>query len=234
MTPDSVHAGYTFVQGSSMVELDQYFYHGDHISSTVCVTDRLGRIVQSLVYLPFGETMLDEASISPAMPYKFSGKEQDTETGMSYFGARYYDPMMAMWMGVDPMTEEQPGMSGYVYCGENPILLKDEDGNVFGIDNVAGAGIGIVLEIGNQMIVNGFSNPNARIDWRKVAIAGAEGFLTSGTSSTMRAVGTIGSAIANSVLDHHKDGTKAVILGTANNLFTNCVGGAGGHVVGKK
>jgi len=47
-------------------------------------------------------------------------------------------------------------------------------------------------------------------------------------------VGTIGSAIANSVLDHHKDGTKAVILGTANNLFTNCVGGAGGHVVGKK
>ena len=234
LTPDSVHAGYTFVQGSSMVELDQYFYHGDHISSTVCVTDRLGRIVQSLVYLPFGETMLDEASISPAMPYKFSGKEQDTETGMSYFGARYYDPMMAMWMGVDPMTEEQPGMSGYVYCGENPILLKDEDGNVFGIDNVAGAGIGIVLEIGNQMIVNGFSNPNARIDWRKVAIAGAEGFLTSGTSSTMRAVGTIGSAIANSVLDHHKDGTKAVILGTANNLFTNCVGGAGGHVVGKK
>jgi RHS repeat-associated protein len=128
LTPDSVHAGYTFVQGSSMVELDQYFYHGDHISSTVCVTDRLGRIVQSLVYLPFGETMLDEASISPAMPYKFSGKEQDTETGMSYFGARYYDPMMAMWMGPDPLAAKYPQVSPYVFCMNNPVLFLDPDG----------------------------------------------------------------------------------------------------------
>jgi len=35
--------------------------------------------------------------------YKFNGKELDAESGMYYYGARYYDPRISIWMSVDPM-----------------------------------------------------------------------------------------------------------------------------------
>ena len=58
-----------------------------------------------------------------------TGKERDSETGFSYFGARYYDSdMMTGWLSVDPMADKYPGLSPYAYCAWNPIRLVDPDG----------------------------------------------------------------------------------------------------------
>ncbi|MBK7303487.1 MAG: hypothetical protein IPI90_09580 [Saprospiraceae bacterium] len=38
--------------------------------------------------------------------YRFTGKEVDEETGLYYFGARYYDPRISLWYGVDPLAED--------------------------------------------------------------------------------------------------------------------------------
>ncbi|MBR5783932.1 MAG: hypothetical protein IKY43_02055, partial [Bacteroidales bacterium] len=47
----------------------------------------------------------------------FTGKERDSETGFSYFGARYYDSdLMTGWLSVDPMADKYPGLSPYAYC----------------------------------------------------------------------------------------------------------------------
>lgn len=61
-------------------------------------------------------------------PYKFTGKEQDPETGLYYFGARYYDPHISLWMSVDPLAEKYPGWSPYNYTLNNPVRLVDPDG----------------------------------------------------------------------------------------------------------
>jgi RHS repeat-associated protein len=61
-------------------------------------------------------------------PYTFSGKEKDVETGYGYFGARYYDSGLSIWLSVDPMSDKYPSMSPYNYCGNNPIILVDPDG----------------------------------------------------------------------------------------------------------
>ena len=61
-------------------------------------------------------------------PYKFSAKEKDTETGYSYFGARYYDSDLSVWLSVDPMADKYPSMSAYMYCAGNPVMLVDPDG----------------------------------------------------------------------------------------------------------
>ena len=46
------------------------------------------------------------------------------ETGLSYFGARYYDSdLMTGWLSVDPMADKYPGLSPYAYCAWNPIRL---------------------------------------------------------------------------------------------------------------
>ena len=62
-------------------------------------------------------------------PQFFTGKERDSETGFSYFGARYYDSdLMTGWLSVDPMADKYPSLSPYAYCGWNPIKLVDPDG----------------------------------------------------------------------------------------------------------
>ena len=61
-------------------------------------------------------------------PYKFNGKELDDETGMYYYGARYYDPRLSMWHGVDPLAERGPQYSPYTYTFNNPIRYIDPDG----------------------------------------------------------------------------------------------------------
>ncbi|MBK7302191.1 MAG: RHS repeat-associated core domain-containing protein [Saprospiraceae bacterium] len=84
--------------------------------------------------------------------YRFTGKEEDEETGLYYFGARYYDPRILLWYGVDPMTEDGLEYSPYIYTFNNPILFVDPNGEwptpaemkAFGKGMVKGAVIGVV------------------------------------------------------------------------------------------
>ena len=58
----------------------------------------------------------------------FSGKEKDSETGYHYFGARYYNSDLSLWLSVDPMSDKYPSLSPYNYCAWNPMKLVDPDG----------------------------------------------------------------------------------------------------------
>ena len=58
-----------------------------------------------------------------------TGKERDSETGFSYFGARYYDSdILTGWLSVDPMADKYPSLSPYAYCAWNPVKLVDPNG----------------------------------------------------------------------------------------------------------
>ena len=50
------------------------------------------------------------------------------ETGLSYFGARYYSSDLSIWLSVDPMSDKYPSLSPYVYCADNPVKLVDPNG----------------------------------------------------------------------------------------------------------
>ena len=60
--------------------------------------------------------------------FTFSAKERDSETGLSYFGSRYYSSDLSVWLSVDPMAAKYPSLSPYVYCADNPVKLVDPDG----------------------------------------------------------------------------------------------------------
>ena len=60
--------------------------------------------------------------------YTFSAKEKDPETGLSYFGSRYYSSDLSVWLSVDPMADKYPSMSPYVYCANNPVRCVDPNG----------------------------------------------------------------------------------------------------------
>ena len=61
--------------------------------------------------------------------HTFSAKEKDTETGLSYFGSRYYSSDLSIWLSVDPVSDKYPSLSPYVYCDNNPIKYVDPNGN---------------------------------------------------------------------------------------------------------
>ncbi len=98
-----------------------------------------GNAIQYMHYLPYGEEWIDQQSTSWNAPYTFTGKIKDAETGYNYFGARYYDSKLSVWLSVDPMSDKYPSLSPYTYCANNPIMMVDPDGRhiwVVGDDGV--------------------------------------------------------------------------------------------------
>jgi len=91
--------------GLGPVEDKRYFYHPDQLGSAHFVTDASGDVYQHLEYFPQGETWAAERSESQNTPYLFSGKEFDEETGLAYFGARYYEPRQGQWASADPIFD---------------------------------------------------------------------------------------------------------------------------------
>ena len=106
-----------------------FYYHGDHLGSSAYLTDEAGAITQTLNYLPYGEDWVDvHNSPNYLSRYKYNGKEKDPESGLHYYGARYYDSDISQWLSIDPMADKYPSLSPYNYCADNPVILVDPDG----------------------------------------------------------------------------------------------------------
>lgn len=109
-------------------EKECYWYHPDHLGSSSWITFSDGEAVQHLHYLPWGEDFVDQRTTNWAARYAFSAKERDAETGLSYFGSRYYSSDLSIWLSVDPMSDKYPSFSPYTYCANNPVKLVDPNG----------------------------------------------------------------------------------------------------------
>jgi RHS repeat-associated protein len=97
--------------------------------------------------MPYGESIVDENNTDDQNFYKFTGKELDRETGLHYFGARFFDKDHGIWIGPDELREDAPMYSPYSFCYGNPIKYKDPDGR-FGIP------------LHREMVNNAFGNSN--------------------------------------------------------------------------
>jgi len=92
------------------------------------------KVNQDFAHIPlsFIESFISQTSTTWQSPYTFSGKEKDDETGYSYFGARYYDSDLSIWLSVDPLAFKYPHESPYSYVGNRPINTIDP----WGMDKV--------------------------------------------------------------------------------------------------
>ncbi len=127
---------------------------------------------------------MEEHSNTQRTPYLFTAKELDEETGLYYFGARYYDPRTSVWQSPDPvlaayLTDPGRGINQplnlalYSYSYQNPVNLKDPDGNTPvclagwpGVIACAGAALWGLFEVGSTAldfydVVTTLSDPNA-------------------------------------------------------------------------
>jgi RHS repeat-associated protein len=128
-------------QVSQGVEATSYLTP-DHLGSIRVVTDRTANVKNRFDYQPFGEVLAagigsrgTSSGYSQAygVRNRFTSKERDEETGLDYFGARYYLGPHARFMGVDPKMESaqmsQPqSWNRYSYVLNNPLTMIDPDG----------------------------------------------------------------------------------------------------------
>ena len=117
-----------FQEGDAYENL-QFYYHTDHLGSSSYITNLDGEVVQHIEYVPFGEVFIEERNNIWNTPYLFNAKEFDEETGLYYYGARYYDPRLSLWISTDALKEKTPNISPYVYTENSPITYIDPDGN---------------------------------------------------------------------------------------------------------
>jgi len=121
---------------------DVQYYIKDHLGSTRCVKNNDGQIIEAYNYRAYG-SVIDLIQGPNSVREKFTGKEFDQEGGVNggsgidsyYFGARYYDPEVGVWLATDPQGQY---WSAYTYCGNNPIMIVDPNGELgwftWGID----------------------------------------------------------------------------------------------------
>jgi RHS repeat-associated protein len=110
-----------------------YYYASDQVSSVRMVTDDSGTVVYSAAYAPYGQ--IQQTWVNTYQPkLQFSGKEREAETGLDYFGARYYAHGQYRFISVDPIINKEGAFSNpqlwnlYAYCRNNPITFLDLDG----------------------------------------------------------------------------------------------------------
>jgi len=143
------------------------YYHTDHLGSSGYVTDKKGEFYEHTEYTSSGESWVNEKVTGNAnLPYKYTGKEMDAETGLYYHGARYRDAKTGVWLSVDPYlangnyfpvppindkskerNKKLPGMGGvfnsvnlnaYHYAGNNPVKYIDPDGRTYKVKGSSG------------------------------------------------------------------------------------------------
>ena len=231
--PDNAQPGYGYVPTDTTNIEEIFFYHSDHLGSTSYVTDAKANITQFDAYLPYGELLVDEHSSSEDMPYKFNGKELDEETGLYYYGARYMDPKISMWLGVDPLVEKYPSVNGYCYTFSDPIGFIDPSGQEgegtgntswWGKNNMTTRAIGALQMVGGavEAVVGGIGGLMTAETLAGAALGYAA--LLNGIDNTQAGFNQMWTGTTQQTLLHQEVETNARKLGatkqTAENIAT--------------
>ncbi len=137
------------------------------------LVDEAGAIVARYEYDPFGNEIRAEGDDAQNNPFRFSTKYLDAETGLYYYGFRYYVPEIGRWISRDPI-EERGGINIFSQSDNNPINYFDMLGLTVAykgepiIDNAKGGATGVRWFVngkistkikGYQLYISGAENP---------------------------------------------------------------------------
>ncbi|MEM1256408.1 MAG: SpvB/TcaC N-terminal domain-containing protein [Cyanobacteria bacterium P01_H01_bin.21] len=107
------------------------YQYSNHLGSAGLELDEDAEVISYEEYHPYGTTAYQatsEALRAAAKRYRYTGKERDEETRLSYHGARYYAPWLGRWTAADPIGI-MDGVNIFIYVSNNPINLHDPFGS---------------------------------------------------------------------------------------------------------
>jgi len=192
-------------------ELQNRSFHHDQVNSLVAQTDHNGNSVQHLSYGPFGELLSEAGAGNNSMRY--TGREMDSETGLYYYRARYYDSELGRFISEDPIGFEGGG-NFYEYVGNQPLQYNDP----MGLEKQLQLSVSLAVFLG-QSERNAFTT--IAFDSKAPGCNGSGGYCASYSNVEARDAwgggGSGGSAIGISLGDSFWD-TQVYYEGRASNL----------------
>jgi|GEM_PF-2313678 len=100
------------------------YFLTDAINSTLALTDEAGRVRERYTYDPYGTAVLSDTATGFSNPYQYTGREADA-ADVYFYRARYYNPVMAAFLGEDPIGFAGGQASFYAYVGNDPLMYVD-------------------------------------------------------------------------------------------------------------
>ncbi len=135
--PDGSIVKHVYADGQLIVDVMQkgsesqlHYYHTDHLGSTSLVTSSSGTMIQSISYKPFGETF--EVTGTSFIRNKYTGQEEDAESNLYFYNARYYDPLLGRFASPDSFVQssmDPQSFNRYAYARNQPTNLVDPSGH---------------------------------------------------------------------------------------------------------
>jgi RHS repeat-associated protein len=108
-----------------------YTFHSNARGDVTKVTDEQGSIVASFEYDSWGNVVKETGNFVSSVPFRYAGYRYDVETKLYYLQQRYYNPETGRFLTLDPVLGDKENpitQNGYVYADNNPVMLKDPDG----------------------------------------------------------------------------------------------------------
>ena len=107
------------------------YYLKDHLGSTRTLISSEGTAEAAYDYWPYGEVLA--LSGTDSAPFKFTGHERDSESGLDFMQYRTYGSERLRFLQVDPAAEKYPGLSPYAYAANNPLTFTDARGDTLDV-----------------------------------------------------------------------------------------------------
>jgi RHS repeat-associated protein len=135
------YTNYIFSGQSRVLTTDTtglHYNHQDHLQSSTLTTNTLGTMEESVLYTPYGNEV--HRNGTHLSDYTYTDQYKDSETGLLYYDARYYDSEVGRFTSVDPQVNYNPKLAvetgpqtlnTYTYANNNPIRYNDPTGNWF-------------------------------------------------------------------------------------------------------
>jgi len=102
------------------------YYQADGLDSVTSLTNAAGTAAQSYTYDSFGNLLASSGTL--VNNFRYTGREFDSETGLYYYRARYYDPATGRFLGEDPIGFAGSGSNFYAYVGNSVTNFRDPSG----------------------------------------------------------------------------------------------------------
>lgn len=226
---DGIQTNFVFMGSNRVAAYDGAkvrWFVGDHLGSTSVVLDETSAIKEKITYTPWGEVKSYDkfGAGAEVARFYFTGKKLDDETGLYYFGARYYNPKLGRFLTADTIVQSPYNpqtLNRYTYCNNNPVNLVDPTGHSW-FKKVFGGGSGFVASAIGAVLAVAIT----------VMTGGAGGvFMASlGWSSFWAGVGAgaLGGAVGGAVTGGLLGGTQGALQGAMMGAAFGAVGGGVG------